>query len=162
MCFYSVQSFLFTLLHTVYFIYFICIAAQNGSASIQSFLALHYWQYDHILTIVQDLHSIVPLSPHQISTNALNHHAPLQNPWPLFWEKKRKLTWEMRHLSPRAGCLEPRLALATPPLVLMCNHHSPLQMFHYSLGADTILRPIWGCTPQVCSLKGKVKHDKLK
>lgn len=27
-----------------------------------------------------------------------------------------------------AGCLEPRLALATPPLVLMRNHHSPLHL----------------------------------
>lgn len=124
MCSYSVQSFLFTSLHTVYFIYFICIAAQNGSASIQSFLALHFWQYHHILTIVQDLHSIVPLSPHQISTNALNHHAPLQNPWPLFWEKKM-LTWGMRHLSTRAGCLEPRLALATPPRINVQPSLSP-------------------------------------
>lgn len=55
----------------------------------------------------------------------------------------------------QAGYLKPRLALATLPLVLMCNHHSPLQMSHYSLSADTILRPIWGCAPQACSLRGK-------
>lgn len=38
------------------------------------------------------LHSIVPLSPHRISKD-IDHHAPLENPWPLFWQKNVDL-WD--------------------------------------------------------------------
>lgn len=43
------------------------------------------------LISVQDCHSYVSLSPYQISANILNPHAALENPWPLFSEKKKSL-----------------------------------------------------------------------
>lgn len=121
--------------------------AQNGS--VQSTISINLYLHHHNVTqhytigkitmfwhvrmLVRDLHSMLPLSPHQISTKTLNHHAPLENHWPL--HRKKKPVWDETSLTTMlfgvaswAGSLEPGPALATPPLVLMRNHHSPLHL----------------------------------
>lgn len=140
---YTKESVLFTWLLTLH-LYF-CIAFAHAmiqtyptflSVSIYSCSALHYWQHHHVLTCTEI--SSRPSAHGSVitSTTSLNRRAPLEKLWPLQWRKKNSvdlrdktsLTTMLFGVAGRASCLEPRLALATAPLVLMRNHQSPLHL----------------------------------